>query len=111
MNVAWNGSAWDKLGISVDLTSYLTVAAASATYATTAAMAEALATKASTADVYNKTEINGKVETLTTSINGKAAKATSLSGYGIANAYTKTETDNLLNTKLNENSVIDGGEF
>lgn len=111
MNVAWNGSAWDKLGISVDLTSYLTVAAASATYATTAAMTEALATRASAADVYNKTEINGKVETLTTSINGKATKATSLSGYGITNAYTKTETDNLLNTKLNENSVIDGGEF
>lgn len=111
MNVAWNGSIWDKLGISVDLTSYLTVAAASETYTTIAAMAEALATKASAADVYNKTEINRKVETLTTSINEKATKATSLSGYGITNAYTKTETDNLLNTKLNENSVIDGGEF
>jgi hypothetical protein len=137
MNVAWNGSAWDKLGISVDLTPYLTVSAAAATYATTAAMTEALATKASTAnvysktdidgkistingninakansaDVYTKTEIDGKVTTINNAISGKAAKATTLSGYGITNAYTKTETDNLLNAKLNGNSVIDGGEF
>ena len=137
MNVAWNGTAWDKLGISVDLTPYLTKESAAATYATTAAMNEALATKASTANVYSKTEIDGKVSTINTNINakanassvytkteidgkvstinsaidGKAAKATSLSGYGITNAYTKTETDNLLNAKLSTSSVIDGGEF
>lgn len=137
MNVAWNGTAWDKLGISVDLTPYLTKESAAATYATTAAMNEALATKASTANVYNKTDIDGKISTINTNINakanassvytkteidgkvsainsaidGKAAKATSLSGYGITNAYTKTETDNLLNSKLNGSSVIDGGEF
>lgn len=137
MNVAWNGTAWDKLGISVDLTPYLTKESAAATYATTAAMNEALATKASTAnvysktdidgkistintsigtkansaDVYTKTEIDGKVSTLNTSINGKATKSTTLSGYGITNAYTKTETDNLLKTKLDASSVIDGGEF
>ena len=137
MNVAWNGTAWDKLGISVDLTPYLTKESAAATYATTAAMNEALATKASTAnvysktdidgkistintsigtkanssDVYTKTEIDGKVTTLNTSINGKATKSTTLSGYGITNAYTKTETDNLLNAKLSASSVIDGGEF
>lgn len=137
MNVAWNGTAWDKLGISVDLTPYLTKESAAATYATTAAMNEALATKASTANVYSKTEIDGKVSTINTNINakanassvytkteidgkvstinsaidGKAAKATSLSGYGITNAYTKTETDNLLNAKLSTSSVLDGGEF
>ena len=33
MNVAWNGTAWDKLGISVDLTPYLIKDSASATYA------------------------------------------------------------------------------
>jgi hypothetical protein len=137
MNVAWNGTAWDKLGISVDLTPYLTKESAAATYATTAAMNEALATKASTANVYSKTDIDGKISTINNNINakanassvytkteidgkvstinsaidGKAAKATSLSGYGITNAYTKTETDNLLNAKLNGSSVIDGGEF
>ena len=137
MNVAWNGTAWDKLGISVDLTPYLTKDSASATYATITAMNEGLATKASTANVYSKTdidnkvttinnaidtkaaassvytktEIDGKVTTLNNSINGKAAKATTLSGYGITNAYTKTETDTLLGAKLDASSVLDGGEF
>ena len=137
MNVAWNGTTWDKLGISVDLSPYLTIASASSTYATQSAMTEALATKASTANVYSKTEIDNKVSTINTNINakanassvytkteidskvstinsaidGKAAKATTLSGYGITNAYTKTEADNLLNAKLNGSSVIDGGEF
>lgn len=137
MNVAWNGSAWDKLGISVDLTPYLTKDSASATYATITAMNEGLATKASTANVYSKTdidnkvttinnaidtkaaasnvytktEIDGKVTTLNNSINGKATKATTLSGYGITNAYTKAETDNLLSAKLDASSVLDGGEF
>lgn len=137
MNVAWNGTTWDKLGISVDLTPYLTKTEASSTYATQTALTEGLATKASTANVYSKTDIDSKVSTINTNINakanassvytkteidskvstinsaidGKAAKATSLSGYGITNAYTKTETDNLLNAKLNGSSVIDGGEF
>lgn len=137
MNVAWNGTAWDKLGISVDLTPYLTKDSASATYATITAMNEGLATKASTANVYSKTdidnkvttinnaidtkaaasnvytktEIDGKVTTLNNSINGKATKATTLSGYGITNAYTKSETDTLLGAKLDASSVLDGGEF
>ena len=137
MNVAWNGSAWDELGISVDLSPYLTIANASATYATQTALTEGLATKASTANVYSKTDIDGKistinsaldgkaaaanvytkteidnkVSTINSAIDGKAAKATSLSGYGITNAYTKTETDNLLNAKLGSSSVIDGGSF
>lgn len=40
-----------------------------------------------------------------------AAKATTLTGYGITDAYTKTETDNLLANKLDATSVIDGGTF
>ena len=137
MNVAWNGTSWDKLGISVDLSPYLTIANASATYATQAALTEGLATKASTANVYSKTDIDGKISTINSALDGKAAaanvytkteidnkvstinsaidgkatKATSLSGYGITNAYTKTETDNLLNAKLGNSSLIDGGEF
>ena len=137
MNVAWTGTKWDKLGISVDLTPYLTKESAAATYATITAMNEALATKASTANVYSKTDIDGKISTINTNINakanassvytkteidgkvstinsaidGKAAKATSLSGYGITNAYTKTETDNLLKNKLDASSVVDGGTF
>lgn len=36
---------------------------------------------------------------LTNALNGKADKATTLSGYGITDAYTKTEADNLLDDK------------
>ena len=42
---------------------------------------------------------------MTASINGKADKAESLSGYGITNAYTKTEVDNKI-SDLNDS--IDG---
>lgn len=61
-----------------------------------------IATKANSNDVYTKEEVNtelGKkadkttVETLTTTVNGKANKATTISGYGITDAYTKTEVD------------------
>ena len=61
-----------------------------------------IATKAEADNVYTKEEVNtelGKkadkttVETLTTTVDGKANKATTISGYGIADAYTKTEVD------------------
>ena len=61
-----------------------------------------IATKAEADSVYTKEEVNtelGKkadkttVETLTTTVNGKADKATTISGYGITDAYTKTEVD------------------
>lgn len=61
-----------------------------------------IAIKANSDDVYTKEEVNtelGKkadkttVETLTTTVDGKANKATTISGYGIADAYTKTEVD------------------
>lgn len=61
-----------------------------------------IATKAEADNVYTKEEVNtelGKkadkttVETLTTTVDGKANKATTISGYGITDAYTKTEVD------------------
>lgn len=63
-----------------------------------------IATKANSADVYTKTEVDTKVDTingtitstreeLNTAIEAKADKATTISGYGIADAYTKTEVD------------------
>lgn len=63
MNVAWDGTKWDKLGSTVDLSAYMTTETANSTFATI------------------------------TTVNGKADKATSLSGYGITDAYTKTEAD------------------
>ncbi len=61
-----------------------------------------IATKANSADVYSKTDMDTKLglkadksalDTLTETVSGKANTATTLAGYGIADAYTKTEVD------------------
>ena len=70
MNYAWNGTAWDKLGGDIDLTSYLTKESAETTYA-------------------KKSEIANKAD-----------KATTLAGYGIEDAYTKSHVDTELGKKL-----------
>jgi hypothetical protein len=38
--------------------------------------------------------------TMTTALSGKASKATTLAGYGIADAFTKTETTNAINSAI-----------
>lgn len=43
---------------------------------------------------------------LATKINGKADSATTLTGYGITDAYTKTETDTALGGKVTKNADI-----
>ena len=58
---------------------------------------------------YTKTEVDAKEAVLN---NSKADKATTLAGYGITNAYTKTETDALLDGKqnvINDLSTIRSG--
>ena len=40
--------------------------------------------------------------------DAKANKSTTLSGYGITNAYSKTEVDRLLDTKANESTTLAG---
>lgn len=61
-----------------------------------------IATKANSADVYSKTDMDTKLglkadksalDTLTETVSGKANTATTLAGYGITDAYTKTEVD------------------
>ena len=42
----------------------------------------------------------GKADSAIQDISGKADKATTLSGYGITNAYTKTETDSAISTAI-----------
>ena len=124
---AWNGNAWIELGFNVDLSGYLTTTSASNTYATKGALTDAqttlqnnINTKANSADVYDKNAIDTKLSSKAESsaLTTKADKATSLSGYGITDAYTKTEIntkvstlENSIGTKLDTSSVIDGGEF
>ena len=171
MNVAWDGTKWDKLGSTVDLSAYMTTETANSTfatittvngkankatslsgygitdaytkteadtafmnseevesaitakgYATTAAMNAALSSKANSADVYTKTvadstflkEIPAEYITeteLSAELANYAEKATTLSGYAITDAYTKTEVDSKLSGKLGTSDVIDGGTF
>lgn len=91
MNVAWDGSKWDKLGSTVDLSDYMTTETANSTFATITTV-NGKADKATTlegygiTDAYTKTEVNS-------SLNNKADKATTLNGYGITDAYTKTQVD------------------
>lgn len=56
---------------------------------------------------YTKSEIDSKVSTINSAIDGKAAKATTISGYGITDAYTKTQIDSTvsgLNTAIGKKS-------
>ena len=52
--------------------------------------------------------IDSAVSTLNTAINGKAAKATTLSGYGITDAYTKTQVDSAVNAKADKATTLSG---
>lgn len=46
------------------------------------------------------TEINNATKTNATAISGKADKATTLAGYNISDAYTKTQTDSAIDNKI-----------
>lgn len=65
---------------------------------------EQLATKATNSDL---TELESTVSSLTTTINGKANKATTLAGYGITDAYTKAEIDGKLTSAMHYKGSVD----
>jgi hypothetical protein len=50
----------------------------------------------------DEVSIDNLSEALKNLINGKAAPATTLSGYGITDAYTKTETDSAISTAVDK---------
>ena len=60
--------------------------------------ADNIGLKANAADVYTKTETDGKF----------AQKANTLSGYGITDAYTKTEVDNAVGAKADKSTTLQG---
>ena len=62
---------------------------------------DGLTPKANADDVYTKIQIDEKgFLTEHQDISGKADKATTLEGYGIEDAYTKTETDSAIDAKI-----------
>lgn len=65
------------------------------------------ADKATTLAGYNITDAYTKTEA-DTLLAGKADNATTLAGYGITDAYTKTETDNALATKADKATTLAG---
>jgi hypothetical protein len=124
---AWDGDSWVELGFNVDLSAYAKSADVASTYATITEVNK----KANSADVYTKSEVNtelgkkaaasdltalttrvgtaeGEIDTLQEEITKKANSATTLSGYGITDAYTKTQVDNSLKGKANTATTLAG---
>lgn len=79
-NYTWDGDKWNKLGGSVDLSSYATIDL----------LNSKLSTKADSGVSYTKAEVYSKTET-NNLLNSKANNGVS---------YTKAETNNLLATKM-----------
>ena len=124
---AWDGDSWVELGFNVDLSAYAKTADVAATYATITNLNK----KANSADVYTKDEADtllsakatnadlntltgrvttaeGEIDALQTEIAKKANSSTTLAGYGITNAYTKSEVDTALGKKANSATTLAG---
>ena len=121
---AWNGTSWVELGFNVDLSAYAKTADVAATYATITTVN----TKANSADVYTKSQVYTKTEAdaefmtnaeveakgyattsaMNTALAGKADKATTLSGYGITDAYTKAQADTEIAKKATKATTLSG---
>lgn len=124
---AWDGDSWVELGFNVDLSAYAKTADVQATYATITEVNK----KANSADVYTKNETDtllsakatntdltalagrvttaeGEIDGLQTEIAKKANSSTTLAGYGITNAYTKSEVDTALGKKANSATTLEG---
>lgn len=120
----WDGDSWVELGFNVDLSAYATTANVAATYATI----ETVNTKANSTDVYTKSQVYTKTEAdaafmtnaeveakgyattsaMDTELAKKANSATTLSGYGITDAYTKTQVNTELAKKADKATSLSG---
>lgn len=87
----YNGTEWVARSFATLMNPYLKSDVAQETYATKASFATL---EAAVQD--NAGNIKKNFDAIGALQSGKADKATTLAGYGIKDAYTKTETDNLL---------------
>ena len=101
-NYTWDGSSWDKLSETIDLSPYLTIASAQSTYATAANVKihtdntsnphKVTKAQVGLGNVDNTSDANKPISTATqAALDLKANQSTT---------YTKTDTDVLLNKKL-----------
>ena len=92
-NVIYSGTGWDCSSGTIDLSEYATTSsvnnATSALETDIQEVSTDLSSLSSTVSGHTNT-----ISSMQTSLNSKATKSTTLSGYGITNAYTKTEVDN-----------------
>lgn len=51
-------------------------------------------------ETYGKSEVDETVTNIQTALNSKAASSTTLAGYGITNAYTKTEVEDYVTSQI-----------
>ena len=103
----YDGTNWNLIGVAKDNNTTYSAATASANGLMTAAMVTKLngieeganKTVVDSSFVANSTNpVESRVIQLM--LDQKAAKATSLSGYGITDAYTKTQTDSAISTAV-----------
>ena len=94
----WNGTGYTEISASLALGETSSTAYAGdkgkANAQAISALQSGKADKATTLSGYGITDAYTKSE-VDTKVNAKATKATTLSGYGITDAYTKTQTDTL----------------
>lgn len=111
-NYAWDGTAWDALGGDFDLSDYYTKTATNALLndkvdkiagkgLSTNDLTNTLKTQYDTA--YTHSQATGNPHA--TTFAQLESKPTTISGYGITNAYNKTETDTMLSDKANNADI------
>lgn len=91
-NVIYNGTGWDCSSGTIDLSEYATSSSVNSAISVLDSdireVSSDLSSLSSTVSGHTST-----ISSMQTSLNNKANKSTTLSGYGITNAYTKTEVD------------------
>ena len=91
-NVIYNGTGWDCSSGTIDLSGYATSSSVNSAISVLDSdirkVSSDLSSLSSTVSGHTST-----ISSMQTSLNNKANKSTTLSGYGITNAYTKTEVD------------------
>lgn len=103
-NVIYNGNGWDCSSGSVDMSAYATNiqlsnsmdAIQSTVNSDINLMKSDIQAQTSTINQLssNVSSVESDLGTMQTTLNNKATKSTTLAGYGITNAYTKTQVDN-----------------